>query len=412
MPMKPPGRIYLDHASLTPIDQRVMAEMKEHSDARYANASSWYKEGVAAKKVLAEARKTVADFLHALPDEIAFTSGGTESNNIAIQGAVESLRAQGVEYEKMHVLVSVIEHSSVREVVNHLNGKGVRTGTIAVDPNGIVDLEDLRNKMRPNTVIVSVMAVNNEIGTVQPIREIAKIIRQARKKDDRFFDFQSFDYPMLHSDAAQAALYEDLNVQRSGVDLLTLDGSKICGPRGVGALFVKRGTPIVPIMYGGGQEDKLRSGTENIPAIMGFAKAIEIAGEEREKESGRIDRLKRFFWQELRKIQPKVVINPKAADPMIDRQTGAQVVDSVATSPHILNVSIPGINNEFFTIQLDAKGVAVSTKSSCLRDEDESYVLKSIGADSGDSVRFSFGRDTDKTALKRALRAIRGILDR
>ena len=392
------NRIYLDYASLTPIDPEVIKEMNIYSSPEYANPSSLYKEGVSAKEALKQGRKVTADFIHAHSDEIIFTSGGTEANNLAIIGVVEELRSQGVDYKDMHIVASSIEHSSVRECLNYLNDREVETYVVKVDSSGIVDLEDLKKKIKPNTVIVSVMTVNNEIGTRQPIREIAKIIRNARKKfysgggnkdtisplansarnsvfvpaTQTSFDFRSdIQYPLFHTDAAQATLHYDLNVEKLGVDLMTIDGSKMYGPRGIGFLYKRRNVKLARIVHGGGQEDGLRSGTEPLPQIMGLVRAVELISKDKEGETARIMRLKSEFIAGLRNIRPNIIVN------------GSEIC-----SPHILNVSIPGIDAEFFVLQLDAKGIACSTKSSCLRDEDESYVLKAIGANSRNSLRF------------------------
>jgi cysteine desulfurase len=247
------------------------------------------------------------------------------------------------------------------------------------------------------------MMVNNEVGTIQPIREAIKIVRHIRKAKinelSESFNLQSsiFQYPLFHTDAAQA-LYKDINMESLGVDLLTLDGSKVYGPRGIGCLFIRRGTPIEPIIYGGGQERGMRSGTENVPAVMGFAKALELLGAEHIK-MGHFSQLK-WHAEDLRSL---LIEKLKAIRPDI-------IINGATTSPHILNVSIPGIDNEFFVLQLDAKGIACSTKSSCLRDEDESYVLKAMGANSKTSIRFSFGRFTKKRDIIKAARIIAGIL--
>ncbi len=382
-------RIYLDYASITPIDKRVIREMRRFSGSHFANPSSWYKEGVSAKKALDQARKQVADFIHAHPDEIAFTSGGTESNGLALEGAGRAARDSGI--QKPHIIISVIEHSSIMEMANMLEKRGCRVTRLSVDANGIVSVAELERALTPDTYMVSVMAVNNETGSVQPLREIAKAIRDYKKKKG---GNSAGIYPLFHTDAAQGALYGDLYVEKLGVDLMTLDSGKMYGPRGIGALYAKRGTPIQPIIIGGGQESGLRSGTENVPAIAGFAKAIEIA--EREKSKGaheKIRGLREYFASGLKAIDPSIHINGGGPSP-----------------PHILDASMPGIDNEFFVLQLDAKGIACSTKSSCLRDEDESYVLKAMGADSKESVRFSFGRQTTKRELAKALRAVRAIL--
>jgi len=398
-------RIYLDFASLTPIDRRVLSTVKKYSKEQFANPSSWYKEGVAAKKVLTDSRKTVAEYIHAHADEITFTSGGTESNNLAIQGVVAAALEQGMKYQDMHLVSTVIEHSSVLECIRALGNKGVVFDLVEVDSNGVIKPDDLKRKIRPNTILVSVMTVNNEIGTVQPIREIAKIIRQARNKREDggkgeaiHNDQQKPNYPLFHTDAAQG-LYQELNVEMLGVDLLTLDGSKMYGPRGIGCLYIKRNTPIRPITFGGGQENGLRSGTENIPAIAGFATACAVVNSTRASESTRLTQLRTYFIDQLRSVIPHLGVN------------GSPVhADSPGASPHIVNVSIPGIDNEFLVLQLDAKGIAVSTKSSCLRDEKESYVLKAIGANSASSIRFSFGRSTSKRQLDRTVSIMKSLV--
>ena len=412
-------RIYLDYASLTPIDPRVLREMGRYSMAEYANPSSLYKEGVAAKKAMEDARKRIGGFLNAHADEIIFTSGGTEANALALEGALRAARSNGI--EKPHLIISAIEHSSIMEMANVLEKLGVEVTQLGVDSHGLISLDELKKAIKPSTYLISIMTVNNEIGTIQPIREIAKAIRQYRKRincskfqipstnfqtnsksqipnsNHSIPNFQFFNYPLLHTDAAQAALFNDLNVEQSGVDLLTIDSSKVYGPRGIGALFIRRGTPIEPIIQGGGQERGLRSGTENVPAIMGFAKALELAFNERDRESKRISRLKEYFLKGLLKIRPDIKVNPAPVSLRSDLSVG---------SPNILNISIPSIENEVFVLRLDAHGVACSTKSSCLRDADESYVLKAIGADSKTSIRFSFGRWTKKADLDKALAII------
>lgn len=396
-------RIYLDYASLTPIDPRVIREMKKYSSAEYANPSSLYKEGVAAKKALEEGRSKVAAFLHAHADEIIFTSGGTEANGLALEGAARAAHRSG--FEKPHLIISSIEHSSIIEVANMMERQGVEVTRLSVDSKGIVSVEELKKALKPSTFMVSVMAVNNEVGSIQPLKEIAKIVRDYRKKMAQAEGPGSAHggvisykiYPLLHTDAAQAALYEDLNLEKLGVDLLTLDSSKVYGPRGIGCLFIRRNTPIEQIIYGGGQERGLRSGTENIPAIMGFAKALDIAEKERIRMRIWMGELRERFIDGLKSIRADIQVN------------GSELMINDNQSPHILNVSIPGIDNEFFVLQLDARGIACSTKSSCLRDEDESYVLKAIGAHSKTSIRFSFGRWTKKGDIKRALGIIKEV---
>jgi cysteine desulfurase len=379
---KKTNRIYLDYASLTPIDERVLIEMNKFSDITYANPSSLYREGVNAKVALKTSRIEIAKFINAHDDEIVFTSGGTESNNLAIIGAVEALFNKGVSYEGMHIITSAVEHSSVRECFNHLNNKGVKVDVIGVDKNGILDVVALKDKIRDNTVLISIMMVNNELGTIQPIKDIAKIIRDARKKfsENGKFSFQSvIQYPIFHSDTAQACSLLELNVEKLGIDLLTIDGAKIYGPRNCGALYIRRNIELYPVMFGGGQEKGLRSGTESLSNIAGLAKACSLILENRENEYQKIDKLRQHFIAGLNKLNKKVHIN--GFEDVGDNQ-----------SPHILSISIDGLDGEFAVLQLDARGISCSTKSSCLRDVDESYVLKAIGANSQNTLRFSFGR--------------------
>jgi len=343
-------RIYLDYASLTPIDKGVMKEMKKYSKREYGNPSALYASGVKAKKALDEARLRVANILHAHPDEIVFTSGGTEANKLVLET-----------FAGKKIIISNIEHSSIIK-----NAKAERVP---------VDLDIIKKSITQDTALVSIMLVNNEIGSIQPIKEIAKIVRDANKNLNTEI--------LFHTDACQAPLHLPLYVEKLGVDLLTLDGSKMYGPRGIGMLYVKRGTVKI-----------VRKGTENLPGIMGFAYALEMAEKMREKETTRVAELKDYFITELQKINKEIKVN-------------GSLENSV---PNILNVSIPNIDNEFFILQLDAMGIECSTKSACLRDEDESYVLKAIGADSRNSVRLSFGRGTRRGELRKVLKIIEKIL--
>lgn len=344
--------IYLDYASLTPIDKKVMREIKKYSKGDYTNPSALYSSAVKAKNALEDAKNRIAKVLHAHSDEIIFTSGGTESNKLILAG--------------QKALVSEIEHSSIIKEENIIK--------IQVNKDGIVDLELLKKLISPEITLVSVMMVNNEIGAIELISEIAKIIRDANKKLGTKI--------LFHTDACQA-IHLPLYVEKLGIDLMTFDGAKIYGPRGVGMLYMKRGSIEIE-----------RAGTENISAIMGFAKALEIADKMRDKETARIAELKNFFLNELKKINKEIKINGSLEN----------------SSPHILNVSIPNIDNEFFILQLDAKGIECSAKSACLRDESESYVLKAIGADSKTSIRFSFGRNTKKSDLIKTLKIIKKIV--
>lgn len=375
------NRIYLDYASLTPTDPAVLTFMSEKYSMEYANPSSVYEEGVNSHKVLDESRDKCAKYINAHKDEIYFTSGGTESNNIAILGFAHALHRKGLRYEDMHFIASSIEHSSIMECMNELKNRGSKIDFIEVDTNGVIDIGDLRNKIKKETVLVSIMAVNNETGTIQPIKEIAKEIRHARKVNN-------IQYPLFHSDCSQA-IHIELNMENTGIDLVTVDSAKTYGPKGVGMLYIKRGLEIDPIILGGGQESGLRSGTENIPGIAGFSYSLELIKKERNKESVRLQKLKNELLTRLIKINSHIKVN------------GAK-----NSSPHILNISIPNTDCEFLVFQLDAIGIACSTKSSCLKDKDESYVLRAMDIDSSESIRFSFGRWTKKSDIVDITKAV------
>ncbi len=325
-------RIYLDYAALTPIDREVLALVQ--ASYIHANPNSLHKDGVAAQKAIDQAKKDVADYIGAHPDEIYFTSSATEANRIAMSVG--------------KALISPIEHSSVME-------SAIDPEFLSVDVGGVVNIEKINDEIK----IVSVQWVNNEIGTIQPVYEIAKKVKDAGK--------------IFHVDASQAPLTQVIDVKKVKVDLLVLDGNKIYGPRGVGVLFVRRGTDIkIP-----------RGATSNVPAIAGFALALKKINVE--KNVAHFEKLNKLF--DFKNING----NPR--------------------SSHILNISFPGKDAEFLLFQLDAAGISVSTKSSCMRDEDESYVLKAIGVDSKSSIRFSFGTMTTEGEVKNALEILHKIVD-
>ena len=394
-------RIYLDYAATTPLDPRVWKAMQPFWGKHFGNPSSIHAEGVAAKKALDSSRTSVARSLEAHADEIVFTSGGTEANNLAIFGTVLPYnydRSYMVGGEKPHVVTTNIEHTSVQEPLRELERQG-RIGVthVPVEPNGIVKPEKIIAAIRPSTVLVSVMYANNEIGTIQPIRKIGQLLGPIH--NSKFIIHNSPNekrYPVFHSDACQAPLYLRCLVNALGVDLMTLDGHKIYGPKGVGALYVRRGTPLVPVTVGGGQERGLRSTTENVPAIVGFAEALHIAASEREKESIRVAKLRDFLYADVLK------------NISIEKEVNGSIRKGERL-PNNLNISFPGVDTEFLTLKLDAEGISVSTKSSCLKDEKASYVVKALGGGdkrSSSSLRFTLGRNTTKNDVVAATRAL------
>ena len=297
----------------------------------------------------------------------------------------------------------MIEHPSVLNACRALEKTGeANVSYIGVDNDGVVNLAEFKKALRQETVLVSIMYANNEIGTIQPIREIAKIIRQYRKsyldvKRPSQLGGSTSKWPVFHTDACQAMNYLDTHVERLGVDLLTFNGAKIYGPKGVGALYKKRGVSLVPVLYGGGQEKGLRSGTENVPAIVGLAKALEIARKIVEKESARQTKLRDYFISKLMDI----------GCPSINGALEKRL-------PNNINVSFPNIESQHMVIMLDAKGIAVSAKSACSSgDEDASYVVSALDGQkwhADNSVRFSLGRNTTKKDIQKTIGALQEII--
>ncbi len=343
----------------------------------FGNASSTHREGQLARQQLEKSRRTIAEFLHASPRELVFTSGGTESNNLAILGLVRNLPGDG-----KHVITSTIEHPSVLEVFRQLEREGVEVTYATVHASGLINVEEIERSLRPTTVLVSIMHANNETGAIQSIAEVAELVRSRRAAGQGIY---------LHSDGVQALGKIDVDVQQLGVDLYSITAHKIFGPKGVGGLFVRKGTLLRAIHYGGRHERERRPGTENVPAAMAFAKAVELCDAE---VPGYLSALRDYFEAELLSADGDAEING-ATDTRL---------------PNTSNVLFRGISAEALVIALDMKGIAVSTGSACSSGSVEpSHVLLAMGRSTEEarsSVRFSFGRYNtieDVTALIEAV---------
>ena len=387
-------RIYLDNASATPIDPQVIKKMYGVLSGTFGNPSGLHQEGVEAVNSIEKSRERVASLIGALPDEIIFTSGGTEGDNLAIRGAVASALSTNKfsAKNKPHIITTAIEHAAVLETCRALEAAGIVDVTyVGVNANGIVDPKEIKKALTDRTMLVSVMYANNEIGTIQPIKEIAKEIRHFKKN-------KNSNFPLFHTDAVQATNHLDIFTPRLGVDLMTLNGSKIYGPKGIGALYVKRGTAIMPMMTGGDQERGLRAGTESAPLIAGFAEALLIARDEQQKESRRLAKLRDAFVKDLTTKIPNTVLNG----------------DATIRLPNNVNVTIGGVESELLVIYLDAAGIAGSAKSACkATDPSPSHVLAAIGHDANakeGSIRFSLGRQTTSADLKKVIVELKKIL--
>lgn len=387
-------RIYLDYAAATPIRSEVREILIKSLEA-FGNPGTIHAEGVMVKKMLAEARQKIADAIFCRAQEVIFTSGATESNNIAVFGTVFAWMAEN-EGETPHIITTNIEHPSVLEVCKHLEEKKLAEVTyLEVSSEGIVDMKKMRESLRENTVIVSIIFASNEIGVIQPIKEISKEIRHFKK---HVLGNHESVYPLLHSDASQAPCYEEIDLRNLGVSLLTISSEKIYGPRGVAALFVKSGTPIEKIMMGGSQESDIRPGTENISAIAGFAKALELAVLERESESVRVREIQYYCFEQLEKnFSGKFIVNGSRENRL----------------PNNINVTFPGFDSELLVIELDAKGIAVSEKSACNTESGgESYVIEALRRDNTGSIRISLGRDSKKSDIDHFIKSLLEIFQK
>jgi cysteine desulfurase len=364
----PERRIYLDHSATTPVDPRVAEAMARSVVQVFGNPSSVHGYGQQARAAVDRARREVAALIGARPNEIIFTSGGTEANNLAIRGVCENLIAHG-----RHLITSAIEHPSIRGVCAALEQRGWEVTRLPVYENGIVRVEDVREAIRPDTVLVSVMLANNEIGTIQPVDEIGAIIRERRAAGQRHL--------FLHTDGVQAAGRMALNVEELGCDLLTTSAHKLYAPKGIGALYVRRGVRLMGQNVGGHQERERRAGTENVPGIVAFGEAAKLAREELQERTAHDSSLRDRFEQKVIELIPEVVMNG----------------DRKQRLPHLSNISFRYIEGEGLLINLDLQGVAVSTGSACSSGTLEpSPVIRALGVSdeiARGSIRFSFGKD-------------------
>lgn len=364
----PDRRIYLDHSATTPVDPRVAEVLTRSLTENFGNPSSVHGFGQRARAAVDRARREVAALINARPNEIIFTSGGTEANNLAVRGICEASAAQG-----RHIVTSAIEHPSVRGVCSALEQRGWKVTRLPVYENGIVRVEDVREAVRPDTVLVTIMLANNEIGTIQPISEIGELIRERRANGQKHL--------YLHTDAVQAAGRMALNVEELGCDLLTMSAHKLYAPKGAGALYVRRGVRLVGQNIGGHQERERRAGTENVPGIVAFGEAAKLAREELQERVMHDAQLRDKFERKVIAAIPDIVLNG----------------DRDQRLPHLSNISFRYIEGEGLLINLDLQGVAVSTGSACSSGTLEpSPVIRALGVDdeiARGSIRFSFGKD-------------------
>ncbi len=377
--MKKDRQIYLDHAATTPVDPLVIEAMIPYYTEYFGNASSLHRFGNIARRSLEESRKKVAQMINAQDDEIIFTGSGTEADNLAIKGVSRSYRKKGTK-----IVTSQIEHHAVLETCEALHEEGFSIEYIPTDNEGIVSLTQLENAITDDTILVSIMHSNNEIGTTQPIREIAEIVH---KKGALF-----------HTDAVQSIGKEEIDVEKDEIDLLSLSAHKIYGPKGVGALYMRKGTKITPLFHGGGHERGLRSSTENIPGIVGLAKALDLA-------YGR-------FQDDIPKIR---YLRDRLIKNILGEIEDAHLAGHpVKRLPNNASFYFPGIEGEAIVLGLDERGIAASSGSACSSLKTEcSHVLKALGLDEVEgrgSVRFSLGRTNTSEEVDYTLEVLPKII--
>jgi len=420
--------IYLDHAAATPLDPMVLRAMKHFLTSNFSNPSALYAPAVEAKKAIENARGLVADFLRATNDSVIFTRGGTHSVHTALLGTALKHQSHG-----KHIITTNIEHHAVLNTLKQLEREGFDVTYLSVDEFGFVTVDQVKQALRPDTILISIMYANNEIGTIEPIADIGRMMLQHRKKNNT-------RYPLLHTDACQAAGSLDMSVEKLHVDLLSFNGSKIYGPKGVGVLYRRRGADIEPMLFGGGQEFGLSPGTEDVAGIVGIGCAVSIINEQLSKNNKQISELRNYLWREMyRSIEnvelngPSIVISSEARNlskPQILKSTKNIYKQSLYPSKdpllvaledtfrltNNLNISFLGTDSEAVILYLDAKGVCVSSGSACTTDSDQmSHVLEACGYDEErlkSSIRFSFGKDTTKKEIEYVLKVLPDIIQK
>lgn len=374
--------VYFDHSATTPIRSEVISVMTDVMQRIYGNPSSLHGLGVQSERLVGQARQVIAQILKCVPQEIVFTSGGTESNNLAIQGITKAYANRG-----RHLITTQIEHPSVYEVFHHLEKNGWIVTYLPVNEMGIVNPDDVERALTDETVLVSIMHVNNEMGAIQPILEIGKRLKK-------------FPKVLFHVDAVQSFGKIPLAPHQAHVDLMSISSHKLHGPKGVGALYIRKNLLLSPILFGGGQEKGIRSGTENVPGIVGFAKAAQLMNQEQEAFISQTYMWKKELIERLQKALPQMRVNGE-----IEPQKGAS---------YILNLSFAGLKSEVIVHALEKEEVYVSSKSACSsKKEEPSRVLKAIGLSDEEAlgaIRISMGVSNTKEDILHLENAILRVI--
>lgn len=386
-----PNRIYLDNAAATKLSPAVLRAMQPWLSGGHGNPSAIHSEGLEAREAIDEARRTIARLLHVRPEGIVFTGNGTESNNLAIFGIVRALVESGKNFAELEIISTRIEHPSVIEVLKHLEEQGVTVNYCPVDEFGVVDIVTLEGLLSIKTALVTFAYANSEVGTIQPVRKISRMVAAHNKKQGTA--------TKIHLDAAQAPLWLSCELDRLGVDLMTLDAGKCHGPKGVGVLAFRHGVQLKGVLLGGGQEFNLRAGTENVAGIVGAAKALELAQTSFKERVETVAALRDIFIQNLLRLEG-ILLNGHQSNRLANN----------------INISIPGVDTEYATVWLDRKGVACSTKSACSgASGGGSTVVRELTQDeslASSTMRFSLGNDTRQSDTVKAVEELKGFLQK
>ncbi|PJB22215.1 MAG: cysteine desulfurase NifS [Euryarchaeota archaeon CG_4_9_14_3_um_filter_38_12] len=379
-------RIYMDHAATTPVDKDVVKEMLPFFTEKYGNPSSLHSFGREAYNAMEKSRENIASLINADKDEIFFTSGGTESDNIAIKGIAYKMKEEITDYKGPHIITSVVEHPAVMETCRHLEKMGLKVKYLPVDKYGIVSIDELENSISKGTFLISVMHANNEIGTIQNIDDIGKIA----KEHDIVF----------HSDAVQSAGKIPVDVKKIRIDLLSMSSHKIYGPKGVGALYIRKGVKLEPMIHGGGHEKGLRSGTENIPGIVGFGKACELAKKRLNEDAEHLTILRDKLIKNVLNIIEETYLN-------------GHPEQRLSNNAHF---RFTGIEGEALILSMDEKGIAASTGSACSSKKLlPSHVLMAIGLneiEAHGSLRLTLGRENTDEDVRYVIDVLPGIVEK
>lgn len=391
-------RLYMDFATATPLHKDVLKEM-QRGFAVYGNPSAPHKEARAAKVLLDGARTRIARTLSVKAENLIFTGSGTESNNLAVYGVIDALIRKGAAPESLHIIASEIEHPSLGNQVSAWAERGVQVSSAQPNSEGIITPGEVQKYIRPETALVSITAVQSEIGQIQPLKGIARMLEPYRSERKQAMQeyFPETLFPILHTDASQSPLFVDLSPDRLGADLVSYDAQKIMGPKGVGLLYKDSSIFLEPLMRGGRQERGIRPGTENIAGIIGMAKAFELAKAGRDARVERVAKVRDYFISLLEKEVPHAELN-------------GGIKNRIANN---VNISIPGTDGDYLAVLMDKKGVAVSSRLACIQSGTPSKTIKALGkgeVEATGTLRFSFEPTVTKRDAEYAVRALKASL--